>query len=847
MPKVIDFGVAKATQGRLTDATVYTQFQQMIGTPLYMSPEQAELTSLDIDTRSDIYALGVLLYELLTGHTPIDPDTMARIGMDEMRRMIREVDPPRPSMRLKTLAGDELTTMARRRHTDPARLPGVLRGDVDWIVMKCLEKDRQRRYDTANGLALDLQRHLANEVVIARPPTTAYLLSKLIRRNKLAFAAGAAIAASLVIGIAASMWQAVRAEREATRAKSAEQRAVTALDELRASAPAFADQARGLAAREQFDDAIAKLDYAIKLRPNVAEFLMAKADLLQCQLKLTEAAAIYREALRVKPSLARAEASAKLCAELAAAPLSEQGKFSRESLAKLHLAMQRQQRPAAELMPVARLLGEEKKLLVEYWLARFKDLPVSPEKPLKDRLTVREDGRLALDLSDTKVTDLSPLAGAPLAALNVSRCKELNDLAPLRGLGLIELDLSATSVSDLTSLREMRTLEKLELSGSKVTDLTALSALRLKSLSFQDCPVSDLNPIRKMPLEEISLRGTRVADLSPLIGMPIKSLDLSGTPVLDFSPLAQLPLEKCYLSSSRIRDLTVLRGKPLKELVLLGCNAARNFAVLAGLPTLELLLLPSRFRSLPAEDYEAIGSLRNLPRLRQLGTEYSDGMGETTVGVGRLAATESDVTGGVGYAATPSKDLFWRDWDREQTFLPALRKSGFNFSLYKLSSGNYDLWMREQAIRDLSIIKGAPIGQLQLIGGEVSDLTPLQGMPLVYLNIPGNPVTDLSPLRGMPLERIFLTATKVSDLSPLAGLPIKSLYLGNCRNVTDLAPLAGIPTLENLIVPPQAANIEMLRKLPKLQRLGLVLTGLQPMLPDTTAEEFWKAYDAKKK
>ena len=222
-------------------------------------------------------------------------------------------------------------------------------------------------------------------------------------------------------------------------------------------------------------------------------------------------------------------------------------------------------------------------------------------------------------------------------------------------------------------------------------------------------------------------------------------------------------------------------------------------------------------------------------------------MGETTVGVGRLAATESDVTGGVGYAATPSKDLFWRDWDREQTFLPALRKSGFNFSLYKLSSGNYDLWMREQAIRDLSIIKGAPIGQLQLIGGEVSDLTPLQGMPLVYLNIPGNPVTDLSPLRGMPLERIFLTATKVSDLSPLAGLPIKSLYLGNCRNVTDLAPLAGIPTLENLIVPPQAANIEMLRKLPKLQRLGLVLTGLQPMLPDTTAEEFWKAYDAKKK
>jgi serine/threonine protein kinase len=217
VPKVIDFGVAKATQGRLTDGTLFTQFEQMIGTPLYMSPEQAEMTSLDVDTRSDIYALGVLLYELLTGRTPIDAETMQRAGLEEMRRIIREVDPPRPSARVKTLAGDELTTTAKRRHTEPAKLPATLSGDLDWIVMKCLEKDRAGRYDTANGLALDLRRHLQNEVITARPPTTGYLLGKLIRRNKLAVAAGAAIAASLIIGIAASVWQAVRAtnaERE---------------------------------------------------------------------------------------------------------------------------------------------------------------------------------------------------------------------------------------------------------------------------------------------------------------------------------------------------------------------------------------------------------------------------------------------------------------------------------------------------------------------------------------------------------------------------------------------------------------------------------------------------------
>ncbi|HZJ14818.1 MAG TPA: hypothetical protein VFD27_07205, partial [Chthoniobacteraceae bacterium] len=164
-----------------------------------------------------IYSLGVLLYELLTGHTPIDTATLQRAGVDEIRRLIREVDPPRPSLRVKTLDGAEMTTAAKRRNTDPAKLPGTLRGDLDWIVMKCIEKDRARRYDTANCLALDLQRHLKNEVITARPPTAGYLLSKLIRRNKLVFIAGAAIAASLVIGIAASLWQAMRAthaERE---------------------------------------------------------------------------------------------------------------------------------------------------------------------------------------------------------------------------------------------------------------------------------------------------------------------------------------------------------------------------------------------------------------------------------------------------------------------------------------------------------------------------------------------------------------------------------------------------------------------------------------------------------
>jgi len=260
VPKVIDFGIAKAITELLTDKTLFTIYGTFIGTPTYMSPEQAEYSGLDVDTRSDVYSLGVLLYELLTGKTPFDQKELVASGLDEMRRTLREREPHRPSTKLATLTPAELTATATRRQVDTPKLRLLLKGDLDWIVMKALEKDRKRRYETVNGLAMDVLRYLNNEPVTARPPSRWYRFQKLVQRNRVIFAAGGAVALTLLIGLGTSTWLLLQEREMRRRAVFAEEQAVQARQDetrFRREAEARADiaQAAILLNRGKFDEA----------------------------------------------------------------------------------------------------------------------------------------------------------------------------------------------------------------------------------------------------------------------------------------------------------------------------------------------------------------------------------------------------------------------------------------------------------------------------------------------------------------------------------------------------------------------------------------------------------------
>lgn len=585
---VMDWGLAKVLNAplqqegavfseRQTAEAGLTQFGTVVGTPQYMAPEQAHGWTDQLDARTDIYALGGILYHIVTLQPPVvaGPEEGETV-LDRVRS--GEIAVPRLRLGKKRLP-----------HLPEGRVPAALGA----VAMKALALKPADRYATVQELQAEIAAYQNGFATQAEQAGLGRQLVLLIKRHQVL----AACAALVLLLTAGFMVKVIASERRVTES----------LRRLVGTAPTFAAQAAALVEKGKFEPALEKIQVATSLAPAEAEYWVRQGHILESLLRLQEAASAYRQALALLPAHRVAQVHAKFCETALSQELSP-GRFPARTRHELQALMRREGR-LAEAIAMLGALSNDRQANYETWCAALDHAGIK-QMPTQD-----EGGLLSLDLTRSTIDNLEPLRGMPLTHLNLTFTK-VSDLSPLAGTPLSSLNLHGCSqVSDLTGLKGLK-LHTLILDRTPVTDLGPLAGMPLETLQLRGAKVTVLAALHGMPLRDLVLAGSTVSDLTPLQGLPLTSLDLASTPAADLSPLHGMPLQKLVLHGTSVRNLGPLAGLPLKELRLTA-TPVRDLAPLANCHALEQLAIP--------EECKDLEPLRRLSALRKLDTEWGTG------------------------------------------------------------------------------------------------------------------------------------------------------------------------------------------------------------------------------
>ncbi len=594
---ITDNAPASPSTSQLTvDGTV-------MGTPSYMSPEQAAGRVAEVDTRADVYSLGAILYTILTLRPPVDGESATEVlGLVRTGSIVAPATIPVAESTLVMTSGNVAAprkTFIPLRHCPDGQVPGALSA----VTMKALSYERERRYQSVAELAQDIVAYQNGFATSAEEASALTLVRLFIARHR-----SLALATMVVIALSAAFTAKVVSEGR---------RAEAALRDLRRTAPIMAREAMRLAEQEKFDEALNTLDSALALDATNAEYHFKKACLLQAVQRLGEAANVFRQVL-VPPADAgdelnlrpKAELNLRLCEKLLRAHPAGQP-LDTESRNELLQSLIEQGR-MIEAVPLSKLLGKEMETAEVAIKTRLGSLTALPGFKWEDRLKRQGNGTFRLDINDLPIITAPPLGDLPITHLNGQGSK-LADLRPLRGSRVKWLQLNVSSVQSLEGLQELP-LEELHLWQSRVTDLTPLRGLPLKYLSASGIKITDLTPLTACrSIGQLEIHDTQITDLAPLRGLQITNLHLNLTRVTDLAPLQGMPLVELDLSDTPVADLAVLRAMPLRRLNLHGCVALTDFGPLADCVQLEILHLPKL-----NTDWSF---LRKLPKLQRLSDE----------------------------------------------------------------------------------------------------------------------------------------------------------------------------------------------------------------------------------